>query len=259
LQGVRAILERVAVLGVLGNAILFLLGLLPYVTAWALMTIIYLIMPNGRMPLKSVIAGGITAGTIIQVVQWIYIKFQIGVSAYGAIYGSFAALPLFLAWLQTSWMIVLLGAEVAYASEHYETYGYHPDYSRLSASARKLLMLTVFLLLVKRFSVAEPPLNARQIASRLAIPLRLVRSLLAELIAAGLVQTAGGTGRETGFQPGRSVEDLTLKLVIDEYERVGVDEIPGPRAEDTDRILKYLEDISAAARKSPSNIPMKAI
>lgn len=255
---VKVILGHVAVSGI-GKVVLLLLGLLPYVTIWILMTTIYLIMPNGRIPLRSALAGGITAGTVSQIVQWVYIKFQIGVSAQGAVYGSFAALPLFLAWLQTSWMIVLFGAEIAHASEHHETYGYHPDYSRISASARKVLMLRVFHLLTKRFGAAQPPLAAKQIASTLEIPLRLVKSLLEDLVDVGLVQTAKGAGGRVAFQPGRTVEDITLKLALDEYEKAGITEVPRPRSEDADKILEYLQGISEAVEKSPANVLLKKI
>ncbi len=163
-------------LGVFSTVILFLLNLLPYVSIWVLLTVLYLIMPNSRIPSRSAILGGITAGTIAQIVQWAYIKFQIGVTSYGAIYGSFAALPLFLAWVQISWMIVLFGAEIAHASEHYETYGFHPDYSRISVSSKKLLMLRIFHLLTKKFSLGEKPLSVKQVAHALEIPVRLADS-----------------------------------------------------------------------------------
>ncbi len=94
---VKIFVNRIALLGVFSKIILLLLNLLPYVSIWALLTMLYLIMPNTRIPLRSGILGGIAAGTITQIVQWIYIKFQIGVASYGALYGSFAALPLFLA------------------------------------------------------------------------------------------------------------------------------------------------------------------
>ena len=178
---VKEIVNKIGFLGVFSSLIFFLLNLLPYVSMWFLFAMIYLIMPNTRIPLRSGILGGIAAGTVFQIVQWIYIKFQIGVASYGAIYGSFAALPLLLAWLQMSWMIVLLGAEIAYAYEHYETFGFHPDYSRISFSSRKLLILRIFHLLTKKFSLGEKPLSANQIAHALEIPVRLVRQLLHEL------------------------------------------------------------------------------
>ena len=75
-------------------------------------------MPNARVPFHYALTAGIAAGTAYQIVQWTYIKFQFGLSSYGAIYGSFAALPLFLLWLNTSWWITFLaGAEIAYHAE----------------------------------------------------------------------------------------------------------------------------------------------
>ena len=66
------------------------------------------------MPWKSGVIAGIIAGTTYQIVQWTYFHFQIGVSSYGAIYGSFAAIPLFLIWLNLSWLILLAGAQIAH-------------------------------------------------------------------------------------------------------------------------------------------------
>ena len=133
----KLVVQKIALLGAISSVIFFLLNLLPYVSIWFLLTLNYMVLPNTRVPLRAGITAGIVAGTVYQIVQWIYIKFQIGVASYGAIYGSFAALPLFLVWLQISWMIVLFGAEIAFAHEHAETFGFHPDHSRISMSSKK--------------------------------------------------------------------------------------------------------------------------
>jgi membrane protein len=256
----KMILNKIAFLGVFSPVILFLLNLLPYVSIWVLLTMVYLIMPNARIPLRSAILGGVAAGTIAQIVQWIYIKFQIGVVKYGAIYGSFAALPLFLGLLQIVWMIVLFGAEIAYASEHYETFGFHPDYSRMSVSSKKILMLRIFHLLTKKFSFGEKPLSASQIAHALEIPVRLVRQLLHELSEVGLVvETAKGIKSEIAFQPGRTIENITVKFTLDEYEKYGITKIPDCQTDDSEKISKYLKDISETIEKSPANVRLKEI
>jgi len=257
---VKVIVNKIAVLGVFSKVIFLLLNLLPYVSIWVLLTMLYLIMPNTRIPLRSAILGGVTAGTIAQIVQWIYIKFQIGVASYGAIYGSFAALPLFLGMLQMSWMIVLFGAEIAYANEHYETYGFHPDYSRISVSSKKLLMLRIFHLLTKKFSLGEKPLSVSQIAHALEIPVRLVRQFLHELSDVGLVvETAKGIKGEVAFQPGRTIENITVKFVLDEYEKYGITKIPDYQSDEAEKISKYLKDISETIEKSPANVRIKEI
>jgi membrane protein len=257
---VKVIVNKIALLGVFSKVIFFLLNLLPYASIWVLLTMLYLIMPNTKIPIKSAIVGGITAGTITQIIQWIYIKFQIGAASYGAIYGSFAALPLFLAMLQMSWMIVLFGAEIAHANEHYETFGFHPDYSRMSVSSKKLLMLRVFHLLTKKFSLGENPLSISQIAQTLQIPVRLVGQLLHELSDVGLVvETAKGIKSEVAFQPGRSIENITVKFALDEYEKYGITKIPDDQSDEAEKISKYLRDISQAIEKSPANVRLKEI
>ena len=257
---VKVIVNKIALLGVFSKVIFLLLNLLPYVSIWVLLTMLYLIMPNVRIPLRSAILGGITAGTITQIVQWIYIKFQIGAASYGAIYGSFAALPLFLAMLQMSWMIVLLGAEIAYANEHYETFGFHPDYSKMSVSSKKLLMLRIFHLLTKKFSLGEKPSSVSQIAHALEIPVRLVRQFLHELSDVGLVvETAKGIKGEVAFQPGRTIENITVKFALDEYEKYGITKIPDYQSDEAEKISKYLKDISETIEKSPANVRLKEI
>jgi membrane protein len=257
---VKVIVNKIALLGVFSKVIFLLLNLLPYVSIWILLTMLYLVMPNTKIPIRSAILGGIIAGTITQIVQWIYIKFQIGAASYGAIYGSFAALPLFLGMLQMSWMIVLFGTEIAHANENYETFGFHPDYPRISVSTKKLLMLRIFHLLTKKFSLGEKPLSASQIAHTLEIPVRLVRQLLHELIEVGLVvETSRGIKSEVAFQPGRTIENITVKFALDEYEKYGITKIPDYQSDEAEKISKYLKDISETIDKSPANVRLKEI
>jgi membrane protein len=95
--------------------LLSILSLFPYFLFWLLFTFIYAFVPNTRVQWSDAIIAGVLAGTTFQVWQWFYIQFQVNLSSYGTIYGSLAALPLFLIWLQTSWLIVLAGAEMAVA------------------------------------------------------------------------------------------------------------------------------------------------
>lgn len=257
---VKLVMSKIALLGIFSPVLLFLLNLLPYVSIWILLTMLYLVMPNTRVPIKSALIGGISAGTITQVIQWLYIKFQIGAAKYGAIYGSFAALPLFLGMLQISWMIILFGAEVSYANEHYETYGFHPDYSRLSIASKRKLVLEIFHLLVKKFSQGERALTAKNISGLLEIPVRLVRQLLNELIDVGLVvETVTGKKHEPTFQPGKPIENLTLKEALDAYEHRGIVTDFFHHSDEAEKISNYLKSISEVSEKAGGNVVIKEI
>jgi len=140
---VQLVVQKIALLGAISPVIFFTLRLLPYCVIWILFTFVYMFMPNTKIRFASAIFAGIVAGTLYQVFQLAYLSFQIGVAKYNAIYGSFAALPLFLVWLQLSWMIVLFGAELSFAHQHVETYEFEPDCSAVSYSFKRLLTLRV--------------------------------------------------------------------------------------------------------------------
>ena len=110
---IKGIALRFGIVHALGPAVMYPLKLAPYAVLWLLFIFMYSFMPNTKVRSSSAIVGGIIAGTLFQLFQWVYINFQIGVARYNAIYGSFAALPLFLIWLNWSWLIVLYGAEVS--------------------------------------------------------------------------------------------------------------------------------------------------
>ncbi|MBW2492543.1 MAG: YihY/virulence factor BrkB family protein, partial [Deltaproteobacteria bacterium] len=149
---VTQLTNKIELLGMISPLIFLSFKLIPYVLVWILFSVIYILMPNTKVNLKAGIVAGIVAGTIFQIVQWGYISFQVGTARYNAIYGSFAALPLFLMWVQVSWWVVLFGAELSFANQNVATYEYEPDSSRVSPAFKKLLTLQVAHLLIRNFS-----------------------------------------------------------------------------------------------------------
>ena len=257
---IEVIVRSIELLGVVGPLIFFVLRLLPYVSIWVLLMLNYIIMPNTRVPVKSAVLAGIITGTIFQAVQFIYIKFQIGVAHYGAIYGSFAVLPLFVAWVQISWMIVLVGAEIAVAYENQETFGFRRDFTGLSIASKKLLVLRIFHLMVKRFAVGDPAMSATQIARTLEIPVRLVRQILDNLAVADLVvETTKTVNHEATYQPARAIEDITIQTVLKTYEQSGTLQVKAVSGEENDKITQYVNEISMAISELPANVRLKDI
>ena len=247
-------------LGQFSFLVFFLLALLRYCSIWALLTMLYIVMPNTRVPVRSAIVGGVAAGTMFQLVQWAYIKFQIGVVSYGAIYGSFAAVPLFLGWLQISWMIMLFGAELAHADRNYETYGFHPDYTRLGHASLRLLALKIFHLLVLRFSSGEKPPATEDISAILEMPIDLVERLLGRLVAVSLVAEVTWTGKNSGaiaFQPARPIERLSIKDFFDAWEEGERMTLLPNRFRAEDSVLTRLRELSEATAHCEGNLLVK--
>ncbi len=239
----------------LGPAAFSVLKVLPYPFTWIGFVLVYLFMPNTRVRFKSAVLAGIVAGTAFQMVHWAYLHFQIYAVRYSAIYGSFAALPLFLLWLQVSWLIVLLGAEISFAHQNVHTYEFEPDCLRVSERLRKLLALWITHMLVENFRAGEKPWTADRIAHEVEAPVRLVHQVLYDLVEAGVLSETVGEGRDdAGYQPARSVETLTVKSVLDSIEAKGSDSIPLAESKARDKLSLSLEEFGALMEKSSANV-----
>ena len=106
-------LKSIEILKIFSPIVIFLFQLIPYLVSWGLLSFIYIYLPNAQISWKAGIIAGIITGILYVIWQWIYVTFQVNASSYGAIYGGFAAVPLFLIWLNYSWLIILFGMEVA--------------------------------------------------------------------------------------------------------------------------------------------------
>jgi membrane protein len=249
-SGVKHAMENTALLGAVSSAILFLLRLLPYCVIWVLFSFLYIFMPNTKINFKSGILAGIIAGTIYQIFQWIYITFQIGVSKYNAIYGSFAALPLFFIWLQISWVIVLFGAEISFAYQNVDNFEFDEDCRTVSYSFKRRIVH----LLVKDFSDGERTWNATQITQFLEVPIRLVNQILYELVASGVVsEVVTDKDKAVVYQPASDPNHMTIKFVIDALERQGSNTIPVAQSEELEKLSESLRAFSDLVEESPAN------
>ena len=257
---VHFITERFVFLGAFSSLIFLLLKLLPYCMVWILFTFVYVFMPNIKVKLTSCLLAGIVGGSIYVVVQWAYIVFQVGVARYNAIYGGFAALPLFLVWLQLSWLVVLLGAEISFAHQNVDTCEYEPDCLGASFSIKRLMSLRIAHLLVHNFSEGSTPLTATLIAQRLEIPMRLVRQILFELVESGIAsEVKTQVYKERAYQPARDGETLSIKYVIDALEQRGVKNIPVAQTQELEVLSESLRTFDNIVAKSPTNKLLKDI
>jgi membrane protein len=254
------ITQKIELLGVFSPLISLVLSILPYCLIWILFAFVYIFMPNTKINFLSGLIAGVAAGTIFVIVQKFYIVFQVGVAKYNAIYGSFAALPLFLVWLQLSWFIVLFGAELGFAHQNVEAYEFEPDRKRISPIFRKLLSLQVIHQLVKNFTLGEKPMTAPGLSETLDIPIRLVREILYELSECGLVaETTSEDEKEVAYQPARDINEFTVSYILESLEKKGIDSIPVARTDSFTALSETLKEFSIAIEKSPANRLLKDI
>ena len=217
----RAISSQVGMPGVLDPAVSLGLGFAPYILLWTLFTLLYLIMPNTRVQFGGALLAGILAGSAYQILQVSYIAFQINVASYNAIYGSFAALPLFLIWLQLSWHIVLFGAEIAHFFPQSDTVEAEPKWHARSMAQTRLLALAICHEIVQRFHRDEPNINEELIASEFDMSRSEAREMVDMLVHAHLLHRVQPEGDETPrLQPARDSANITVRDVIDALDNV---------------------------------------
>lgn len=239
--------------------LLFLVKLLPYGLIWVLFTFIYIFMPNTKVRFSAALTGGILAGTAYQFLQWAYITFQIGAARYNAIYGSFAALPLFLIWIQLSWYIVLMGAEISFAYQNVEKFEYGWRAAKLRHNDKLVLALWIVHQCIHRFMQAKPPLKKEDVQKKLHLPLALVDQAMQELVECKiLVQVQTEKGEELGYQIARPTESLRINDVIELIENKG-EQIPGVGPKSLVILKGYLQKFSETIQNTDANQLLKDI
>jgi membrane protein len=236
----------------------FLVQFAPYLLSWIALTVLFIIMPNAKVKFIPALISGIIAGTLLQVIQWLYIDLQFGISKLGAIYGSFAAVPLFVIWLQSSWIVVLLGAEISFANQNLSRYEMESEALNISNYQKRALILMILHMIIRNFSLGEKPISASYIASNLKIPVRLARDILQDLSSANIVSIIHeNEEKERLYQPAIDINKLTVSFVFSRLDKKGVGQIMVIRNKDYEKIISMLEKFDKLIAKSDANILIK--
>ena len=207
----------------LGPTLRFLIDLSPYVLMAGMFIALYIFMPNTHVKVSSAIVPGILAGIAMQGLQIFYIHSQMFLSSYNAIYGSFAALPLFMLWVQISWTISLFGAELCYTNQNLDFYDYDAKTGEISHRYKILLEALLMSRICRRFADGQRAYTAMELRQLTSIPIRFVNDLLFELIEAGLVieVSSDEKGETSRFMPAEDLANLTLGAMVDRVESHG--------------------------------------
>lgn len=184
---VNTLANEISLLGYFSPIIFFLLKCIPYLLLWLLFTFLYIVLPNTKVNFKSALIAGLVAGTIFQLTQWGYIHFQIGVSRYNSIYGSFAAFPLFLIWLNISWIIVLLGAELSFYHQNKHQIIGKTIIEKLSWNNRRNTIIYILVVILKNYTEQKRPLNLSKIAKTSEIEQHVLAEFISILESIGLI------------------------------------------------------------------------
>ncbi len=196
----------------------------PYMLTGLAFVLLYKMMPYTRVSWSAVIVPGLVAGTAFQWLQWFYIHSQIWISSYNAIYGSFAAIPLFMLWMQLSWTVCLFGAQLSYANQMEADFAFEKRAPHLSRRAHDRAAVAVLLALVTAYEDAKA-LTPQQIAKQTHLPLSLVNTILSEMNATKqtplVSEVLRGRPDQSCYQPARPLSDDLWGEVLDYYLTLG--------------------------------------
>jgi membrane protein len=177
--------------------------------------------------------------------------------SYSKIYGSLGLVPVFMAGLYFSWLILLFGAQIAYAFQNRRAYLQDKLVENVNQRGREFVALRLMTCIGQRFQSGQPPVTLQTISAELGIPSRLAQQMLQTLLAARLVVETGG--RETGYAPARPLEAITAHHILYALRTGGGMELPmraGPvRAE----VLGEFARIEEAERTAADSLTMLAL
>ncbi|MCD8202666.1 MAG: YihY/virulence factor BrkB family protein [Prevotella sp.] len=208
---------------ILSPLIRFMMDLMPFILMSTVFIIFYVFMPNTKVKVSCAIVPGILAGVAMQGLQLFYIHSQIWVSSYNAIYGSFAALPLFMLWIQISWIICLFGAELCYTNQNLEEFAFKAQTEDLSHRYHIMLSVVLASCICKRFDKGGKPYTALELKLETGIPIRITNDLLYELTKVNIITeiSTDDKGEERRYQPAESLSLLNVGTLVDRLESEG--------------------------------------
>lgn len=229
----------------LGDFSRFLVKSIPYVFTWFMFTGLYIFMPNTKVKFKNALIAGISAGTVFQIFQFLYISGQLWVTRYNAIYGSFAAIPLFLLWVQMSWTICLFGVELSYASQNVHNYNFDNDTRNISRRYRDFMAILVMSLITKRFERNETPYTAEEISEKHQIPINLTNRILYQLQDIDLIHEVmtDEKSESIAYQPSMDINQLTVGLLMQRIDMFGSENFKIDRDQEFREEWRTLVDI----------------
>jgi len=212
----NAVVRELLGIDFFGNLHLALLRVAPFFVMWLAFSFIYLFMPNTRVSPISAAAGGIIGGTLWQLSQWAYVHYHFGLRNYSAIYGALAQLPLLLIWIFCSWVILILGAEIAFADQNLPAYRIQQRWRARPVQDQTYWGLRLLLVVSERFLAGMPPSTLQELGEILEVPYDEMPALAAALVRIGVV--SGGQNNGQTVLPSKDLRHMNVADLVDGLE-----------------------------------------
>lgn len=234
----------------------------PYALTIVAMTFIYIVIPNTKVKFVNALVAALIAGSVFMLFQGWFISGQIWVSKYNAIYGSFAAVPLLLLWIQMAWVICLYGAELSYASQNVQNFNFEEDMQNISRQYNDFLTMLVASAIYRSFSLQQPAPTTEEVSHSLQLPSKLVGSIIANLSERGIIRETVDVKRKNDqhtWIPGRDISTYSIASLEDELDTFGITDFKYKYSQIYHQEWETMEAMRHAAYESGKNHLLKDI
>lgn len=200
-----------------------LLNIVPYVVIILLFIVLYKFLPNTKVKFRNALIAGIIAGVAFQVFQLLFMSGQLWITRYNAIYGTFAAIPIMLLWIQSSWFITLIGAEISYAAQNVRKFSFEKETHRISRRYKDFFTLIIASEIVKRFANEKQALTADELSEKCKVPSRLTNIILDNLLEINIISATPSKADERviAFQPAVDIHIITVNYLMSRLDKKG--------------------------------------
>ena len=227
------------------------------IMVWAMFVIIYLVLPNTKVKFRSALMAGVFAGTAFFLFQAFFLFLMKWMTSYSAIYGSFAALPLFLLWMQNSWKILLMGCEVSFALQNEKRYDEERELPAISHDLAQKLLVAIVCVVSRSFIRGEGAVSLMAVRESLGVPSRIVSRLISSLVSAEILNEVkcDEADYEVAYAPAKDVNQLRVCDVLRAIEHHSKYKAEVEISLSADAVLaaKSIDGIKGVAQESNCN------
>lgn len=209
---------------------------IPKVGLWVAFTAMYILVPNTRVKFVPALIAGVICASLWEGAFKIFTSFNIGLTNYNKIYGTFAVLPIFIIWLYISWIIVLIGAQLSHVIQNIRSFQQELEAVDFSFSQREKMAMIIMLKISELFHNGLPQKTMDDLSQILAVPARLVREIIQILCDQGLLQEI--YGEEPVFQPARNPALISVFDVSQAMRHAGMNHWQMPEKQKNDDLVR---------------------
>jgi len=190
----------------------FVFQVLPVVLLCLTFAVFYMLMPNTKVHWRAALTGGLVGGLLWHLNNVVSVIYVSRVVSNSKIYGSLGLIPVFMIGLYCSWLILLFGAQVAYAFQNRAAYLEEKQIENINQRGREFIALRLMTYIGQRFLRGEAPPSVDEIGGQLCVPTRLIQQILQTLCAARLAVEAAGA--DPSYLPARPLENLSCHDIL---------------------------------------------